>query len=311
MKIGTDISLAAERIKTGRLVAFPTETVFGLGANALDEQAVASIFAAKGRPSFNPLIIHVENITQAKKLVEWNSKAELLAQHFWAGALTLVLPRKSDSPVSLLASAGLDSIAVRMPAHPIAQQLIAKSGVPIAAPSANISGKISATKAQHVAEDFTTEDVYILDESGSEIGLESTVLDCTTPKITLLRSGAITREAIEKILGQSLEIMHNNNENPSSPGQLSSHYAPTKKLRLNAKHVYPYEALLAFGTDVPAGARVVMNISEQGDLQEAAANLFATLRALDATDAKSIAAMRIPNVGLGEAINDRLNRASA
>lgn len=311
MKIGTDIKHAAQRIKTGALVAFPTETVFGLGGNACDDFAVAAIYTAKNRPQINPLIIHVENIVQAKTLVEWPVNAEKLTQKFWPGALTLVLPRKADSPISLLASAGLDSIAVRMPAHPVAEALLAASGVPIAAPSANISGHVSATTAAHVVEDFHDKDVYILDEKGAELGLESTVLDCTKEKIVLLRSGAIAREAIESLLGYTLDNASDNNVNPASPGQLASHYAPNKKLRLNATDITRHEALLAFGSDVPPGARVVMNISEDGDLEEAAANLFATLRALDATNAKSIAAMPIPNSGLGEAINDRLIRAAS
>lgn len=309
MKIGTDIETAAKRIQSGQLVAFPTETVFGLGADATNDYAVSAIYSAKGRPRFNPLIVHVKNTLQAKTLVEWNVTADLLASHFWPGALTLVLPRKKDSPLSLLVSAGLDSVAVRMPAHPVAQHLLAKAGVPIAAPSANISGHISATAAEHVAADFQDKDVYILDAEGATLGLESTVLDCTKAKVMVLRLGALTREAITEVLGYEV-LMAGDPNAPVSPGQLESHYAPTKKLRLNATDVKPYEALLAFGREVPLGSRVVMNISEKGDLQEAAAYLFSTLRALDMTDAESIAAMPIPNVGLGEAINDRLQRAA-
>lgn len=311
MQLGQDIHYAAKLIKTGKLVAFPTETVFGLGADATNDRAIASIYAAKNRPEFNPLIVHVSSVEQAKMLVEWNEVAEKLSRAFWPGALTLVLPRKADSPVSLLASAGLSTIAVRMPAHEKAQELITIAGVPIAAPSANKSGRVSATKAVHVAGDFAEENIYILDMKGADLGLESTVLNISDADVTLLRQGAIAQAEIEHVLGASLVCSTDAADRPSSPGQLLRHYAPHKKLRLNATSVNTNEALLAFGSNVPAGAHTVMNLSNTGNIQEAAANLFAMLRLLDATDASSIAVMPIPDSGLGQAINDRLKRAAS
>lgn len=310
MKLGTDIDKAAKIIRQGGLVAFPTETVFGLGADATNDHAVASIFATKGRPNFNPLIIHVANIEEAKKYVVWNETADILSQAYWPGALTLVLKRREPCAISLLASAGLDTLAIRVPNHSIAAALLKASNVPIAAPSANISGHVSATQAAHVASDFHDKDVYILDAQGAALGLESTVLYLAGGAPTLLRTGAISREALQETLGLTLDTINESHTQPTSPGQLLQHYAPRKKLRLNASSVLHDEALLAFGADVPQGARVVYNLSEAGNMDEAAANLFAMLRALDMTDARAIAAMPIPTYGLGEAINDRLRRAA-
>lgn len=302
------ISKAAALLRTGRLVAFPTETVYGLGADATNGLAVAAIFAAKGRPQFNPLIVHVKNMEQAAEFAEFSPLANALAQAFWPGALTLVLPRRKDCRLSLLVSAGLDTVALRMPSHPIAAQLIAEAGVPLAAPSANPSGRVSATSAAHVAEELGGKVDLILDGGTTPLGIESTVIGFENGKPVLLRPGAVPREAIEAIAGP---LGVHSEGRVASPGQLASHYAPRAALRLNARDVKPGEALLAFGPDVPTGARRTLNLSRSGDLAEAAANLFAMLRALDAEGIAAIAAMPIPASGLGEAINDRLMRAAA
>jgi L-threonylcarbamoyladenylate synthase len=302
------IARGGDIVRAGGLVAFPTETVYGLGADAANDRAVAAIFAAKGRPQFNPLIVHVPDLAAAERLVEFTPLARKLARKFWPGALTLVLPRSAHSPVSLLASAGLDTIAVRVPGHPIAQSLLAAARVPIAAPSANASGKISATTAQHVAAELDDKVDLILDGGPTKLGIESTVVAVNRDQVMLLRPGAITRDALEAIAGPL--IMPADNA-ISSPGQLASHYAPNAVMRLNAKTVHDGEALLAFGANVPAGTRVSRNLSATGDLQDAAANLFAMLRELDASGAALIAVMPIPETGLGEAINDRLRRAAA
>ncbi len=299
---------AAEILRRGGLVAFPTETVYGLGANAMDDGAVAGIFEAKGRPRFNPLIVHVRNLEAAHALAEFTPPTNTLAGQFWPGALTLVLPRKTNCPLSLLVSAGLDTVALRVPSHPIAQQILAQSGIPIAAPSANRSGHVSPTTAEHVTDDLGDRVELILDGGPTPGGIESTVVGFEQNKPVLLRPGAIAREDIERVagpLGTPAE------STISSPGQLASHYAPCAPLRLNARTVEPEETLLAFGSDVPDGAAEVRNLSPSGDLKEAAANLFAMLRELDATGARRIAVMAIPEHGLGEAINDRLRRAAA
>jgi L-threonylcarbamoyladenylate synthase len=301
------IEQAAEILRNGGLVAFPTETVYGLGADATNGKAVAAIFAAKGRPSFNPLIVHVGDRAAGEALVEFTPLARKLADAFWPGALTLVLPRRADCPLSLLVSAGLDTVALRVPANAIARQLIAAAGKPLAAPSANASGNVSPTTAAHVGEELGDRVEYILDGGPANFGIESTVLGFEGDKPVLLRPGAVTREAIEKIVG---ELAVPSSTNIRSPGQLASHYAPRARLRLNAHGVEASEALLAFGADVPAGMKRVLNLSPSGDLKEAAANLFAMLRKLDA-EADTIAVMPIPNSGLGEAINDRLMRAAA
>jgi L-threonylcarbamoyladenylate synthase len=298
------ITQAAERLRTGGLVAFPTETVYGLGADATDGKAVAAIFAAKGRPSFNPLIVHVKDRAAAEALVEFNPLARRLADAFWPGALTLVLPRRRNCPLSLLVSAGLDTVAIRVPSHSVALQLIAAAGKPLAAPSANISGHVSPTTARHVAEEFGDKIDLILDGGATHVGLESTVVGFDSGKPVLLRPGGVTREDIERIAGA---LGKPASSALQSPGQLESHYAPRAKLRLNARKADPGEKLLAFGPDASGAA---LNLSPTGDLKEAAANLFAMLRTLDAKS-DAIAVMPIPNEGLGEAINDRLKRAAA
>jgi len=301
------ITEAARLLRAGRLVAFPTETVYGLGADATNGRAVASIFAAKKRPKFNPLIVHVRDSAQAKEYAVFNDTARKLADAFWPGALTLVLPRDENCALSELASAGLETVALRVPSHQVAARLLAASGVPIAAPSANESGRISATTAQHVGKSLNGKVDLILDGGATPLGLESTVIGFQDGAPVLLRAGAISRDDIERIAG-SLSV-------PTSlalqaPGQLASHYAPRAPLRLNATSVTASEVLLAFGPHAPSGARLTLNLSQNSELKEAAANLFAMLHALDATGLP-IAVMRIPEQGLGEAINDRLRRAAA
>jgi L-threonylcarbamoyladenylate synthase len=297
------IAEAARVIRAGGLVAFPTETVYGLGADATQGEAVARIFEAKGRPRFNPLIVHVAGLDAARELAEFGEDALALARRFWPGPLTLVLARADC--VSELVSAGLETIAIRVPAHPVARALIEAAGVPIAAPSANKSGRVSPTRAEHVEEDFGGEIDMILDGGVADAGLESTIV-ALAPQPTLLRPGAVAREDIEAVLGRPLADPSTNKV--QSPGQLLSHYAPRASLRLEAEEALPGEVLLAFGPQAPQGA---LNLSPAGDLREAAANLFAYLRALDAERPSRIAAMPIPSSGLGEAINDRLRRAAA
>ena len=307
------IDEAARLIREGELVAFPTETVYGLGGDATNERAVAKIFEAKGRPQFNPLISHVLDAGEARRLVRWNQTADKLAVRFWPGPLTLVLPRATNSPIALLATAGLDTAAIRAPAHPMAQALIRAAGRPIAAPSANRSGAVSPTRAEHVAESLGSRVKLILDGGPCEVGLESTVLDLTTATPTLLRPGGATREAIEAVSGPIAlsDAIPSGDTARKSPGQLDSHYAPARPVRLNATSVAQDEALLAFGPRPPVGARQLLNLSPEGNLTEAAANLFAHLRALDRPANTRIAVMPIPQTGLGLAINDRLRRAAA
>jgi len=298
------IERAAAILRDGGLVAFPTETVYGLGADATNGKAVAAIFAAKQRPTFNPLIVHVRDRAEAEALVAFTPRARAVAEAFWPGALTLVLPRKSDCPLSLLVSAGLDTVALRVPSHPVASALIAAAGKPIAAPSANVSGHVSPTTAAHVAEELGDKVDFILDGGSTAIGVESTVIGFEGDTPVLLRPGGVARDAVERVAGP---LATPSNANIQSPGQLESHYAPRAKLRLNARDAQPGEALLAFG---PPGSGAALNLSPAGDLNEAAANLFAMLRSLDKTS-NAIAVMPIPDEGLGEAINDRLMRAAA
>jgi L-threonylcarbamoyladenylate synthase len=307
------IAQAARLILAGELVAFPTETVYGLGGDATNERAVAAIFEAKGRPQFNPLISHVLGPDEAKRLVRWSDTADKLAARFWPGPLTLVLPRAKESPIALLATAGLDTVAVRAPAHPLAQALIRAVGRPLAAPSANRSGAVSPTRVEHVAESLGDRVKMILDGGPCAVGLESTVLDLTTAPPTLLRPGGATREAIEAVIGPIAlsDAIPTGDVARKSPGQLASHYAPARPVRLNASTVAADEGLLAFGRDVPSGALLTLNLSPRGELAEAAANLFAMLRALDRPGIGRIAVMPIPQTGLGLAINDRLRRAAA
>ena len=305
------IAEAAGILRAGGLIAFPTETVYGLGADATDDDAIAGIFAAKDRPSFNPLIVHVADAAAAAALVAFTPEAERLAAAFWPGALTLVLPRRPDCGISLLCSAGLDSLGVRAPAHPVAQRLLAACGRPLAAPSANRSGRISPTTAAHVAESLGARVPLILDGGPCTVGLESTVLDLTGPRPLLLRPGGITETEIQAVVGPLARPAAGETERPRSPGQLESHYAPGRPLRLEATTVGPREALLAFGPGAPAGAAATVNLSPGGDLIEAAARLFAALHELDRPELEAIAVMPIPEEGLGRAINDRLRRAAA
>lgn len=302
------ISEAGRLVRDGWLVAFPTETVYGLGGDATNDRAVAAIFEAKGRPSFNPLIIHVAEPLQAYGLVDVDLRARSLMNRFWPGPLTLVLPRHKRSPVSLLASAGLDTIAVRIPDHPVARALIEASGRPLAAPSANRSGAVSPTTAAHVEDSLSGRIAMILDGGPCRVGVESTVLDLSGERPVLLRPGGIAPERLEEALGCALIRPEADPDSPKSPGMLESHYAPGLPVRLGACSPRPGEALLAFG---PAPEDAALNLSQSGDLEEAAANLFAMLRALDCPDLSGIAVMPIPDHGLGLAINDRLRRAAA
>jgi L-threonylcarbamoyladenylate synthase len=306
------VAEAARLLRDGGLVAFPTETVYGLGGDATNERAVAAIFEAKGRPQFNPLISHVLDAASAKAFVKWNDQAERLAARFWPGPLTLVLPRAEGSAISLLATAGLDTVAIRAPSHPVAQALIRAAGRPVAAPSANRSGAVSPTRAEHVAESLGDRVPLILDGGPCLVGVESTVLDLSGNRPTLLRPGGATREAIEAAIGAIAlsDAIPSGESARKSPGQLASHYAPSRPVRLEAAEVGPDEGLLAFGPTAPAGAMLTLNLSPTGDLAEAAANLFAMLRALDRPGIGRIAVMPIPQRGLGLAINDRLRRAS-
>lgn len=305
------IAAAAACLRKGGLVAMPTETVYGLAADATSDAAVAAIFAAKRRPAFNPLIAHVLGIGAAREHAAFGPDAELLAQAFWPGPLTLVLPVVATCAVSLLARAGLDTLAVRAPAHVVARQLIEAAGVPLAAPSANRSGRVSPTTADHVLADLEGRIDWILDGGPSRHGLESTVVACLDEPV-LLRPGAIPREAIEAALGRPVGSSAATAKAPSAPGQLGSHYAPSACVRLDATEARLDEAALDFGGALAGGASLIrLDLSPSGDLAEAAANLFAHLRALDASGARTIAAAPVPRHGLGAAINDRLRRAAA
>ncbi|MET0193335.1 MAG: L-threonylcarbamoyladenylate synthase [Hyphomicrobiaceae bacterium] len=304
------IAEAAAALRRGELVAFPTETVYGLGADATNARAVAAIFEAKGRPRFNPLIVHVADAAAAARLGKLTAFGQRLADAFWPGPLTLVLERQPGCPIADLATAGLATVAVRVPAHAIAQRLLAEVGLPVAAPSANRSGHVSPTTAAHVAADLAGRVAMILDGGPTDVGLESTVVDVTGNVPVILRRGGVSREAIAEIMGGPIEVATGHADKPASPGMLARHYAPATRLRLNAHYVRDGEALLAFGPRMPPHNGPVINLSASGDLTEAAANLFAALRTLDAAGATGIAAMPIPEEGLGEAINDRLRRAA-
>ncbi len=311
MKIRTEIlgpdaaglARAAALLEEGAQVAFPTETVYGLGADARNGQAVAGIYAAKGRPSFNPLIVHLADQTQASDIVEWSDAAETLARAFWPGPLSLVLPLKEGHGLSSLVTAGLETVALRVPAHPSARSLLKRFDGPVAAPSANPSGRISPTTAAHVVAGLDGQIAAILDDGPCSVGLESTIVGWSDDTPMLLRAGGIPQEAIEAALGHPLATANPNTI--TAPGQLASHYAPTARVRLNANTKEPGEVLLGFGQ-----MEAELNLSTSGDLKEAAANLFDHLHKLDAT-AKPIAIAPIPNHGLGAAINDRLRRAAA
>lgn len=300
-----EIAKAARILRDGGLVAFPTETVYGLGADATSDRAVARVYEAKGRPSFNPLIVHVPDRAAAEKLGEFPALAQRLGEAFWPGPLTIVVPRRRDCPVSLLASAGLSSLALRVPAHPIAQELLRAVNRPVVAPSANPSGRMSPTTAAHVRAGLGNKVDLILEGGACAVGVESTIVGFLGSAPELLRPGGIARDEIERVLGCKLAVAVATDA-PVAPGQLESHYAPHAELRLDAESRRPGETYLGFGAR--DGDR---NLSASGDLIEAAANLFRLLHELDETGAESIAVAPIPDRGLGEAINDRLRRAAA
>jgi L-threonylcarbamoyladenylate synthase len=312
------LSRAAALLRAGELVAFGTETVYGLGADATNPTAVARVFAAKGRPRFNPLICHYPDAASAFTHVAATQLAQRLAAAFWPGPLTLVLPRRPDCPVALLAGAGLDTLGVRVPAPETARALIAAAARPIAAPSANRSGQVSPTEASHVLNGLRGQIAAVLDNGPCVVGIESTVLDLTMSPPMLLRPGGVTTEAIETVIGPiGRALLHatlDGSPKLRSPGLAGSHYAPVLPLRIDAVAAGADEALLAFGRPL-VGAGAFFNLSERGDLTEAAARLFAGLRRLDsegrAAGLRGIAAMKVPESGLGLAINDRLRRAAA
>jgi L-threonylcarbamoyladenylate synthase len=297
---------AAALLRAGALVSFPTETVYGLGANALDDAAVARIYAAKDRPSFNPLIVHVPDIETARRYARFSDLAERVAAALWPGPLSLVLPRTEDCPLSKLVSAGLDTVAIRVPASASARRLLLAAGVPVAAPSANKSGQLSPTEARHVADGFGDEVALVLDGGACAVGLESTVLDLSTETPTLLRAGGVTHEALEELIEAPVAVAGVDDTAPKSPGMMSRHYAPRTPLRMNAAQVGDGEALLGFGNTPNA----TENLSPAGDVVEAAANLFRMLHELDGGGYAGIAVAPIPETGLGRAINDRLRRAA-
>ncbi len=307
---------AAAILARGGLVGFPTETVYGLGADATSGEAVAQIYAAKERPSFNPLIAHVHDMDAATTLGNFDDNALKLASAFWPGPLTLVVPATPDCPVSSLARAGLDSVAIRVPAHPVALALLRAFGRPVAAPSANRSGRISPTCAEHVADDLGERVGMILDGGPTEVGVESTIVSCLEPEPRILRPGGVSREDIEHVLGRKLAAPQIDEdaeaEHLLAPGMMASHYAPRAMVRLNAESARPGEAILDFGAPIPGPADAIRrNLSGSSNLTEAAANLFAALRFLDDSRTTSIAVAPVPADGLGEAINDRLSRAAA
>ena len=300
------IKTAAKQLRAGKLVAFPTETVYGLGANAYMNNAVAHIFEAKNRPSFNPLIVHFGSVEDVKSQVFWNERSEMLARAFWPGALTIVLNKNQNCQLSQLISAGLNTIAVRVPDHNVAQNLIKEAACPIAAPSANLSGKTSPTNAEHVHASLNGKIPYIVNGGNCKIGVESTVVDLSGKTPVILRPGGVTREQLNKTIGpvsvfdEDAEIL--------SPGMLKRHYAPNTHIRINATDFLSNENVIGFGPNAPISA---LNLSPTEDLIEAAANLFGIMHKLDKPGANPIAVMPIPEIGLGVAINARLRRAAA
>lgn len=299
---------AAAFLRAGELVAFPTETVYGLGGDARSDIAVARIFAAKGRPSFNPLIVHVQDIAAARRIAVWGAQAEKLAAAFWPGPLTLVLPLRPEAGISALVTAGLPTVAIRVPAHPVAQALLRAFGGPVAAPSANPSGRISPTRAAHVQDGLDGRIAAIIDGGDCQVGVESTILGLADG-VAILRPGGVPAEAIEALVGVELaDVTHG--DRPTAPGQLASHYAPAARVRLDALNAQDGEVFIGFG-DI--GATADLNLSPSGDLIEAAANLFHMLRQADALAGRAgaIAIAPVPERGIGRAINDRLRRAAA
>ncbi len=299
------IRQAASILKCGGLVGMPTETVYGLAANAADPEAVARLYTAKGRPLFNPLIAHVSGLEAAKLEGRFNTNARRLAEAFWPGPLTLVVPVAESATICDLARAGLDTVALRTPAHPVARDLVFAFGGPLVAPSANPSGRASPTTASHVAADMSDAIDLVLDGGGCAVGIESTIIACLGETVSLLRPGGISVEDLEAILGKPLSHTTANPDTPASPGQLTRHYATRAELRLNAAAPQSDEAYLGFG---PVD-KATLNLSATGDLKEAAANLFSMLRALDESHTR-IAVAPIPMTGPGGAINDRLARAA-
>lgn len=309
---GAGIAAAAELLRAGRLVALPTETVYGLAADASDDRAVASIYAAKERPSFNPLISHLPDVDAARRQGLFDAPALALAKAFWPGPLTLVVPASNSCTVCSLARAGLDSVALRVPSHPVAHAVLQAAGRPIAAPSANRSGRVSPTQADHVLSDLDGRIDAVLDAGPTAVGVESSIVACLGGAPRLLRPGGVPRAALEAAIGQALVIVEEGGAAPIAPGLLASHYAPRAAVRLEAEAPRPGEAWLGFGPE-PNGALPALsfNLSPAGDLTEAAANLFAAMRRLDNQSPATIAVAPIPMHGLGEAINDRLRRAAA
>jgi L-threonylcarbamoyladenylate synthase len=305
------IAEAARILRAGGLVAFPTETVYGLGALASDPRAVAAIYRAKGRPSFNPLIAHVADMDQARREGRFDPRAEKLAAAFWPGPLTLVLPVMKSGSVCDLARAGLDSVGLRIPANGLARGLIAAAGGPVAAPSANLSGHVSPALPSHVLADLNGRIDAVLNGGACPVGVESTIVSLLGEAPVLLRPGGVSRAGIEYVLGESLVGPEDGLDAPVAPGQLASHYAPRAGVRLDAMDLLEGEAGLDFGGRFAGAHGTILDLSPHGDLTEAAANLFAMLRLLDASGMRRIAVAPIPHEGLGEAINDRLRRAAA
>jgi L-threonylcarbamoyladenylate synthase len=305
---------AAQQLRQGGLVAFPTETVYGLGADAGNGAAVAQIYASKQRPPINPLICHVADVAAAEKLAVFSDLAHRLAARWWPGPLTLVLPMQIGAPIHPLVTAGLNTIAIRCPAHPIAQSLLRLVARPIAAPSANPSGQLSSTRADHVARGFADQPELLIlpDSDHPPLGLESTILDVTGDTPVVLREGAIAREELAAVLGHHDLFLLPADHSASTiraPGMLRRHYAPRKPIRINATYVQGGEGLLAFGANPLSGAAITLNLSETGDLVQAAANFYHMLHQLDQGSASAIAVMPIPDHGIGRALNDRLARA--
>ena len=298
---------AADILRSGGIVAVPTETVYGLAADATNAEAVTSIYTAKGRPSFNPLICHVSGLEMAQRFGTFDELAERLAQRFWPGPLTIVVPLKADTGIADAVSAGLPTIALRQP-HGVMAKLAGTLDVPLAAPSANSSGRISPTEAQHVVNDLGNKVALVLDGGACEVGLESTIVKVSDGNVVLLREGGLTVEELETFLGAPIRKTVANAK-VEAPGQLLAHYAPSLPIKLNATEAKEEEALLAFGHQ-DAEHPIMLNLSDEGDLEEAAHNLFSMMQELDKSGAKGIAVQSIPDTGLGAAINDRLKRAA-
>ncbi|MDB5511138.1 MAG: sua5 [Enterovirga sp.] len=315
-RLGSDpdsVRRAAGILAGGGLVAFPTETVYGLGADGRDAAAVAALYAAKGRPRFNPLIAHLPTLDAARGEAVFGPDALALAEAFWPGPLTLVLPAPPGCSVCDLARAGLASVAIRVPSHPLARAILEAAATPVVAPSANRSGRVSPTEAGHVLADLDGRIDAVLDGGTTRVGVESTIVGCLGGDPVLLRPGGVPREALERVLGRPLAADSPDGVVPIAPGRLASHYAPKAAVRLNATDIRPGEAALLFGGALPGAgnAEAALDLSPARSLAEAAANLFGYLRRLDAGGAAVIAVAPIPEAGLGEAINDRLRRAAA